>query len=307
MIPKEIYRILEENRIFLSERSKEIVQKLSSLEIELENFNSKVPEKIELGYLHTYDPAKLALLSDQKPFEFAIFNTFENLYFNSLLQIKQLLGAYEAALSQGNYYTSVVLLRSWIEVIAFSYYPLFCAQKKIPEVINVVKSLVKTKSESEKKRLTIEYAKLSHAIFSKGLDSFNSRSPDFLENLSKQIDYSIEGGQEAKRVHINDTIRELEKESKFPIESLYSLLSDFSHPNTGSRMLMMETLENSNGIMSKAVLRSTGISKEATLFYFDVFSESILHIFNLTLTYPHRYGDFLDYWYSILESSPSKH
>jgi len=305
MIPSEIYKILEDNKNLLLNKTMESVDKIKSLENAVADFNKKASDTAELGYLHTYDLKKLAKLSGNKPFEFVIFNTFENLYFNTLLQIKQLLGSYEAALSQGNYYTSVVLLRSWLEVIAFSYYPLFYAKNKITDISKIAQNLSKTKSENERKRLTAEYAKLSYEIFSKAFDSFNSRSPDFLANLSQQLNYSFQGAPEAKRVHINDPIRALEKETGFPIESLYSLLSDFSHPNTGSRMLMMETLHNTNGILSKAVLRSTGVSTEATLFYFGVFSDSLIHILNLTLTYPNRYGEFLDFWHSALNATPS--
>jgi len=302
MIPNHIKRTLSAKASYLHKSTLETVKEIELREKPVYEIIVNAPDEAKLGYLTSCDTQEVALISGDRPFEFLIFNVYENIYFNAFFQIKQLIRNFSRNLEERDYYTSVVTLRAWLEVVSFSYYPLIKSEKLVDEYIQIIGSLAKTKSKTEKLRLKQRYAEISHRIFSYGFDSFHSCSEDFNDNLLDKFKIDTETLPERKKIHINNTNRLVEKESNLPIESIYSLLSDFSHPNTGSRMLMMESLETGVGILQKATVSSKSSLEEATLFYLDMFSDAILVNLNLSLTFPKRYKKFLDFWFEFLDS-----
>lgn len=301
MIPAYIKRTLSEKSSYLHESTIKNFIEIELREKHVYETIINAPSEVKLGYLTSCSPEEVASISGNRPFEFLIFNYYENIYFNAFLQIKRLTRNFSENLEERDYYSSAIILRAWLEVVISAYYPLIKSEKLIGECIQILNSLAKTKSEHEQLRLNKRYAEITYQIFSNGFDFFHSCSADFNHNLLAKFKVDTSAFPKTKKIHINDTITVIEKESKLPIKSIYSLLSDFCHPNSGSRMLMMETLEDGVGILQEAILSSQPNSEEASLFYLDTFSEAILLNLNLSLTLPERYKRFLDFWFELVD------
>ena len=279
------------------------LQDIQNLSDDLDILVFDQPDQFKIGYLTTYNLEEVKKFSNGLPREFINFNLFENLYFITFTQIKQLLELYQSLLKDEKYYSSVIVLRSLLEVVAFTSYPLSKAESIMPEIGKVIKSAIKTKSQNEKSRLSLKYSENLHLMFESVYDAFHSGGDFLTKNMSAKygIDTSSVGPQ--KTVHIHDALKKISKLSKQPVWELYNMLSQYTHPNIGSRLLMMETSAKHFPGMDRVIVSSSNKSKEGSIYYYEQFAEGLLLTLQLTLALTQRYAKFLNSLNSLFEYS----
>ena len=111
--------------------------------------------------------------------------------------------------------------------------------------------------------------------------------------MHERFDIKIPESGNSKKIHINTAIEDMEKKSKLPLFSAYSILSEFVHPNAGSKMLVTNTKNPHNPLMDSLRIGDNKSNPEAVLFYFDHISEATYYTWTLALTLFHRGQDLL--------------
>ena len=84
------------------------LQDIQNLSDDLDILVFDQPDRFKIGYLTTYNLEEIEKFSNGLPREFINFNLFENLYFITFTQIKQLLELYQSLLKDEKYYSSVI-------------------------------------------------------------------------------------------------------------------------------------------------------------------------------------------------------
>lgn len=303
MISNEIKNLFDASSITPNAELLRTLQDIQNLNDDLDILVFNQPDKFNLGYLTTYNLEKVSKFSNGLPREFINFNLFENLYFLTFTQIKQLLGLYQSLLKDEKYYSSVIVLRSLLEVVAFTSYPLSKAEQTMPEIGKVIKSVIKTKSQNEKSRLSSKYSENLNSMFESVYDSFHSGGDFLTKNMSAKYGIDTSSVRPQKTVHIHDALKKISKLSKKPVWELYVMLSQCAHPNMGSRLLMIETSAKHFPGMDQMTISSSNKSKEGAIYYYEQFSEGLLLTLQLTLALTQRYKKFLDTLNSLFEYS----
>ena len=303
MISDDIRKLFASSSVNSNQELLKTIEAIQSLGVGLDDLIFNQPDTYDLGYLTTYDMEEISKFSNGLPREFRNFNLFENLYFLSFTQIKQLLKLYQSLIKDEKYYASIIVLRSLLEVVAFTSYPLSKAEGIMPELGKILNNSIKTKSHNEKSRLSLKYSEKTYAIFESVYDSFHSGGDFLTKNMSTKYGIDISSAPPKKTVHIHDALKELDKKSKQPVWELYEMLSQCAHPNIGSRLLMIESSAKHFSGMDKMTISSSNKSKEGTIYYYEQFSEGLLLTLQLTLALTQRFKTFLDTLNSLFEYS----
>jgi len=101
--------------------------------------------------------------------------------------------------------------------------------------------------------------------------------------LNENLKISIPKGEKKKIIHVHDGIEVLEKSSGLPLMEVYSTLSEFVHPNLGSKMLTVNTRRDHSPFMDEVIIGSNKFNSEAALFYIDHIAESMYYTMTLSL------------------------
>ena len=303
MISEEIKKLFAENSPNSNKDLVTVINDIQNLNSDLDGLVFNQPGKFDLGYLTTYDLEEVSKFSNGLPLEFINYNLFETLFFLSFTQIKQLLELYKSLLEDEKYYSATIVLRSLLEVVAFASYPLSKAEQIMPEIFKIVKNAIKTKSQNEKSRLNLKYSENLHVMFESVYDSFHSGGDFLTKNMSEKYGIDTSAFAKRKTVHIHDAVKKIDKLSKKPVFKLYEMLSQSSHPNIGSRLLMIETSTKHFPGMDKMTISSANKSEEGTIYYYEQFSEGLLLTLQLTLGLTQRYKKYLDTLNSLFEYS----
>ena len=91
-----------------------------------------------------------------------------------------------------------------------------------------------------------------------------------------------------KKVNVKTAIEYLEKQSALPLWDAYNMLSEFVHPNAGSRMLIINTKRSSLPLMDALIIGDNKLNVEAAMFYVDHLAESMFYAWTLALTLNQR-------------------
>lgn len=301
MISEEIKKLFADNSPNSNKDLVKIINDIQNLNVDLDGLVFNQPGEFDLGYLTTYDLEEVSKFSNGLPREFINYNLFETLFFLSFTQIKQLLELYKSLLEDEKYYSSVIVLRSLLEVVAFASYPLSKAEQIMPEIGKIVKNARKTKSQNEKARLNLKYSENLHLMFENVYDSFHSGGDFLTKNMSEKYGIDTSSFPKKKTIHIHDAIKKIDKLTKKPVFKLYQMLSQCSHPNIGSRLLMIETSTKHVPGMNKVTISSANKSEEGTVYYYEQFSEGLLLTLQIALALTQRYKRYLDTLNSLFE------
>jgi len=171
-----------------------------------------------------------------------------------------------------------------LEVVCINYYTFRRAEKEFKQCLNLLKNAAKTKSQTERSKLLNSYYRGTYEIFSKVFDANAASSISWAEYLQDRFNVTIETTEDVKKIHVGTAIPDIEKQSGLPINNAYNVLSEFVHPNAGSKMLIVKTKKSRNPLMDALTIGENKENVEAALFYVDHLAESMYYAWTLSLT-----------------------
>ena len=127
-----------------------------------------------------------------------------------------------------------------------------------------------------------------YEIFSRLFDANAATSLDWQKYSQDKFGFTISKSEKRKIIHVHDGIKDLEKASGLPLWEAYSTLSEFVHPNVGSKMLIVNTKHEHDQYMDAITLGENKSNSEAALFFIDNMAESMFYTMTLALTLSDR-------------------
>ena len=292
--PSWILEVEKVSRGKLNQHSQEFFRK--SLEC-YSHFNGafmNCPKTSEIGVLSNHKPWVLESYYEKSALlHFIIANVSETFHFQFVYQTRELGLAMHDALERGAFYTAVILNRSIFEVVCTSYFTFHRIEDRFKQSLSLLRAVAKTRSKAEKQKNVAKYHEILYEIYSLVQEANTATSLDWTEHL-KQFGCSIDLPEPSKRLHINDAVRDIEKVSKLPLMKAYNLMSEFVHPNFGSKTMVINTRRPHQEYMDIVVLGDNGGNAEAALYFIDQLSESLYYTLTLACSLHERSEKFLD-------------
>ena len=252
------------------------------------------PNTTRLGMLNTFELSVLKKHYDcDNLFHFVVGNMAEIFHFQYVYQLRELAVAMHSALENGSFYTAIILNRSIFEIVCTSYYTYRRVEEKFEQSLRLLQEAAKTKSKVEQQKNIRKHYEILFEISSLFYRANNATSMDW-PKLLKELGYEGKCAEPSEPIHVNKAIKDVEITSKLPLIKAYNLMSEFVHPNFGSKTLVINTKGPYQECMDLLILGDNAGNNEAALYYIDSFSESLYYTLTLACTLHERSGKFLD-------------
>lgn len=303
IFPSWILDVQKSNRGKLAPQSQEFFRKsLECYPCFYEAFLN-CPRTTEIGVLNNHNPWDLEKQYDKSNLvHFIIANLSETSHFVFVYQTRELGLAMHDALERGAFYTAVILNRSIFEVVCTSYFTFRRIEDKFKQSQSLLRAAVKTRSKEERRKIILKYHQILYEIYSLLFNANTSTSLNWAEHFNK-LGYLIELPNPSKKLHIHDVLEDVEKVSKLPLMKVYDLMSEFVHPNFGSKTMVINTRRPHKQYMDAVVLGDNGGNAEAALYYIDQLSESLYCTLTLACSLHERSVTFLDDIFKFIPST----
>lgn len=244
----------------------------------------------------------------------------EQSYYRHVCKVRAYLRGLKYAMESGNWLVGVSCLRNAYEEIVYFDYHLKVVKEYLqkldglgkPEDIkgkNKERKLIKWGNSYIQLHLKI-IERLSNALQGTGIDW-----KEYTRALTEgsEIDHSelnVNKMEEIKRTHINDCIRNADKEyPQLSIKSYYDNLSEMCHPNLGSNMLVFSDRKILSQYIGGVTLSTEVRLISGACMFFEMTCEPMISAFSLengnmaTATeILNRYQDIAKYTQSIMEN-----
>lgn len=284
VFPEWIVNVADKNQASIHKESNEYFKKVKELYPHFSSAYIGIPENVDLGVLKSHDPSEVSsYFQKDGPLEFIVFNIYELFHFVFIYQVRELSKIMQECLENGKFFGAAIINRSIFELVCTTYYTFRRVESKFTECIEILKKIVKTKSTVEKETLTKQYFQKLQDIFSVLQRGNMASSIDWHEHMQK-FGLAASGEREIQRIHIGTAIEDIQKQSKMPLEKIYGLMSEFVHPNYGSKTLVFKTSNEHNKLMNKLTIGENKNNEEAALFYIDQCSEGLYTTLTLALS-----------------------
>jgi hypothetical protein len=282
--PEWIVNVADKNQARIHKESNEYFEKVKELYHHFCCAYIDIPKNVDLGVLKSHDPSKVSnYFQKDSPIEFIVFNIYELFHFVFIYQVRELSKIMQECLDSGKFFGAAIINRSIFELVCTTYYTFRRVESKFIECVEILKKIVKTKSEVEKDTLTKQYFQKLHDIFSVLQRGNMASSINWHEHM-KKFGLTLPEDGEIQRIHIGKAIEDIQKQSKIPLEKIYGLMSEFVHPNYGSKTLVFKTSNDHNELMNKLTIGDNENNEEAALFYIDQCSEGLYATLTLALS-----------------------
>lgn len=269
----------------INPKSREFFEKLLELAPHFDQAFLSIPATSTLGVLKSHDPKEVQRhFGFASPQEFILFTEIELFHFQATYQLRELAISLLNNLEEGRFYVAAIISRSMLEVVCINYYSFRRADKQFRQCLEMIRNAAKTKSKTERSRLVTRYRQGIYEIYSTvfyGNTASSINWSNFMQDRSRPL-------IKANNIHVNEAIRDLEKQSGFPLGNAYNLLSEFVHPNAGSKMLIVNTRKSLYPLMDSLIIGENKGNHEAAFFYIDHLSESMFYAWTLALGMFHR-------------------
>jgi hypothetical protein len=286
IFPAWIAEAVKNNSGQLNAKSKGFFDQLIELAPHFDNAFLSIPATSEIGILNSYDPKEVQkAFGLNSPHEFILLNVCETMHFQATYQLRELGLSLLNALTEGRFYVSAITSRAMLEVVCVNYYTFRRVETQLKQCLELLRKASKTKSTAERSRLMQSYYQGAYEILSKVFDANIASSINWSDYLRDKFNITIESSKEVKKVHVNTAIQDLEKQSGLPLWDAYNVLSEFIHPNAGSKMLIVNTKRARLPLMDALTIGENKGNVEAALFYVDHLAESMLYAWTLALTF----------------------
>jgi hypothetical protein len=282
--PDWIAEAIDKNQTQLNPKSKEFIAKAIEL---FPHFNQSflgIPPITNIGVLKSYSPGDVQKFYGlESPIEFILLNICEKFHFTSTYQIRELGLSLMNSLNEGRFFVSAITLRAMCEVISVNYYTFRRIDTCFKDGLKFLQAAAKSRSVIEKEKLLTKYYEKTHQMFSLVFDTNAATSLKWGLYLEK-FNISVETESCSKKIHVSTAIDDLEKHSKLPLIEAYEVMSEFVHPNAGSKMLIVNTKNTRDEMMDALTIGENKDNSEAVLFFVDHLAESLYYTLTLALT-----------------------
>jgi len=282
--PEWLITIAEKKQASINKESYDYFEKVKELYPHFASAYINIPSNVELGVLKSHN---LGDISDyyQKdgPSEFIVFNVYETFHFVFIYQIRELSLIMQDCLENGKFFGAAIINRSIFELVCTAYFTFRRVENKFSECMEMLKKLVKTKSAVEKETLTKQYIEKLYEIYAALQRGNTASSIDWQDHMQK-FGLAKSEKREVERIHIKTAIEDIQKQSKLPLDRIYGLMSEFVHPNYGSKALIFKTSSKHDDLMDKLTIGDNKNNEQAALFYIDQCSEGLYITLTLALS-----------------------
>jgi hypothetical protein len=292
--PGWILKSIDENQDQLNPQSFGFFNKFVELFPDFDKSFLSIPATLEVGVLTSLDPGQIQKsLGIRSPLEFIILNTAELMHFHFVYQMRELGQSLLESLHEGRFFVAAIQSRAMLEVVCTNHYAFVRAEAKMTKSFAFLLEAARTRSEEEKSRLLKDYYAGTYEVFS-GMFDFNRKSSinwsDYLKDKFGAQGHSVD---QQKMINVITAIEDVGKKSKLPLNETYRILSEFVHPNFGSKMLIINTRKQHHPLMDAIKMGDNVNNTEAALFYFDHLAEGSYYSWTLALSLFHRSQDFI--------------
>jgi hypothetical protein len=289
VFPAWVAEAVNNNSGQLNPKSKECFDKLLELVPHFDQAFLSIPATSDIGILKSYDPKEVQIAFGlDSPHEFILLNVCETMHFQATYQLRELGVSLLHELTEGRFYVSAMISRAMLEVVCINYYTFRRVETQLNQSLELIKKASKTKSTVERSRLIQSYYQGIYEIFSKVFDANVSSSINWSDYLRDSFKITSEASEKVKKLNVKTAIEDLEKPSGLPLWDAYSVLSEFVHPNAGSKMLIVNTKQARLPLMDALTIGENKENVEAALFYVDHLAEGMFYAWTLALTLFHR-------------------
>ena len=285
VFPVWITEAVKGNRDQMDPKSREFFERLLELIPHFDQAFFKIPESADLGILKTFDPGEVANQAPTKsPIEFILLSVFEQFHFQFIYSTREVALALLSNMSEGRFYVAALTTRAMLEIVCVNYYTFRKVEQHVRSCIERLRKAAKTRSNVEKSRLLREYVEGAYRIFSLLFDANAASSISWPTYMNERFNGRMSTETSVKKINTKEAIDDLEKQSQLPVGFTYDLLSEFVHPNAGSKMLIISTRKRHSQILDRVTIGSNKNNPEAVLFYFDHLAEGSYYTFTLALS-----------------------
>lgn len=305
--PAWIAEAVSNNQQQLNDESREFFEKLLEHFPHFDRTFLSIPDTLDIGILKSYNPKEIQKqFGFESPHEFILLNICESFHFQATYQIRELGLSLQNSMLEGRFYVAAITIRAMLEVVCVNYYTFRRVEKQFKQCLESLIIARKTKSTAEKSRLLKIYYQGTYEIFTKLFDANTASSIDWSKYLREKFQINIAASEQSKKVHVNTAIEDIEKQSGLPLKEAYNLLSEFVHPNAGSKMLVVNTKQSHHPLMDALKIGNNKGNPEAALFFIDQLSESVFYTWTLALTLFNRGQELLEVIDCLIPKEPSK-
>ncbi len=285
IFPIWIVDAVNKNQSQLNSKSKEFFENIIDIFPHFDQFFLSIPATSDLGVLKSYDASIIQKNYEAaSPQEFILLSTCELFHFQSIYQLRELGLSLLSSLTNGQFYVSAILNRAMFEVVCVNYYTFRRVEQKLKQCLEYLHTAAKTRSPTERKNILKKYYQGTYEIFSSLSNANSASSINWKRYYSEKYNVITSANDEVKKIHIGTVIPDLEKVSGLPLSRAYEMLSEFVHPNAGSKMLIVNTKRPHDVVMDRLVIGDNKDNVEAALFYTDHVAESMFYTLTLALT-----------------------
>jgi hypothetical protein len=282
--PDWIATVAKKNQASINRQSLDYFEKVKDLYPHFVSAFIDIPKNVDLGVLKSHDPSEVSdYFQKDGSLGFIVFNVYETFHFLFVYQIHELSLIMQDCLESGKFLGAAIINRSIFELVCTNYYTFKRVESKFSECIEVLKKHVKTKSAVEKETLKKQYFEKLYDIYTALHRGNTASSIDWQEHMQR-FGLAKSEVKEIQRIHISTAIDYLEKQSKMPLQKIYGLMSEFVHPNYGSKTLIIKTSKKQNDLMNKLTIGENKNNEEAALFYIEQCSEGLYTALTLALS-----------------------
>jgi hypothetical protein len=282
--PEWIVSVADSNQASINKESSENFEKVKELYPNFVSAYIELPMNVDLGVLKSHNPFEVSSYFEMgSSLEFIVFNVYETFHFVFIYQIRELSLIMEDCFREGKFFGAAIINRSIFELVCANYYTFRRVENKFTECIAILNKIVKTKSSVEKETLTKQYVEKIYEIYAVLHRGNTASSIDWQDHMQK-FGLSKNESKDIQRIHISTAIDDIEKQSKMPLQKIYGYMSEFVHPNYGSKTLIIKTASKQNELMDKLTIGENKDNEEAALFYIDQCSEGLYITLTLALS-----------------------
>lgn len=300
--PRWIINEARANAVALNATSLSFFDKIVDVYPHFEARYVHAPPQADLEALSTYDLKQIsALYPGADPRLVILRSEYEQFYFITCHQVRELAAAFAKALAAGDFYACAIMARSILEISSCAHFILRRLQAKFVEISNVAASYAKTKSADHIAKMRTEFLTKIYEAFST-LHRANRASGFPWSEHFERFGVELKDASFGKALHTNTCIEDVSKAYKLPLESCYAILSEFVHPNFGSKTLLVGSREPINTAMDRLKIGSVN-REEKCLWFIDHISEPLYHTLNMALTFHQHGGDLYNFICDVSEST----
>lgn len=286
IIPQWIADHAAESKNDFETEANNFFKKIMELSDSFEENFLKIPPEMTIYKIEMTDPASVSKISreNENPAVLMYNNLAEQCNFYFLYQVNELSKSLVHSLREGMFYSSNIIIRSIFEVSCYYTYFFDKSEEEFKKSLKHLHSAGNTKSKSERSRQYINFIRCIIDASNNFADSINSSSKN--SKVHGEREFLSEDAK--KRTHIHDCIRHVEKKSKLKLWSSYEILSEFCHPNLGSRTFIIDPVNTIDPLV-KTFQIGNNKSLSSAIWFLNNISEGFYYTLTLSLSLNARF------------------